>query len=225
MANYTGFLDSLWWSPEEYAQLAQDLTTKGAKYEECINAATEAITALGTNGQWTGYLYNQLIQKFNENVASLNEDATLLAETIPTKISNQAQEQASANNGTIQSVSLASLAGILSGSETEDDGTGSVYIDADAVNAGVTTFSENIVEANNIANQYLDLFSSTIANGLNVSSDIKAMESEIQRVIDDLFSFNEKFKDLLEQCAYDSATIMMKAKEASEAEAQNIDAE
>ncbi len=223
MANYnSGGLDTLWWSPEEYAQLAQDLTKIGQVYEECVNAAAEAINSLGTSGAWTGYLFNQLIERFNEQKAQLDDDATMLTETIPTAISNQAQKQASANNGTVAPVSLAALSGIINPSETEDDGTGKVYIDPTTVENGINNFVENLNNASTNAKKYKELFEGTVAMGFNVSKDIKLMGASVDEVIERVYNFNEKFRDLLEQCATDSAHAMAAAQEESSSEAENI---
>lgn len=222
MGNYTGSLDTLWWSPEEYAQLAQDLTKVGKKYEECVNAAAEAINSLGTSGAWTGYLYNQLIARFNEKKTQLDDDAETLTRTIPVAISNQAQKQAETNHGYTSSLTVAALDGIINPIETEDDGTGKVYIDPETVVQGIDAFNDNMTHAVTNVKEYLDKFESTVANGWNVSKDIKAMGSSIEEVVSRVMAFADEFSKELDQCAVNSAAIMSAAQEASAAEAQNI---
>ena len=58
--------------------------------------------------------------------------------------------------------------------------------------------------------------------GFNVSKDIKLMGASVDEVIERVFNFNEKFRDLLEQCATDSAHTMAAAQEESSSEAENI---
>ena len=219
MGNYTGTLDTVCWDPQEYEVLAQDLTNLGQKYEEYVNAGAEAINTLGKNGAWKGYLYNQLVATFNEKITILNYDADLLTTILPTKISNQTQDQALANHGSLGGISLAELSGIINLQETEDNGKGSVYIDPVQVDAGISNFVDDMSAANKIVEEYLNTFLSTVEKGMNVSLDVEAMENQIRTVVDDVFEFNEKFKDSLTQCATESAQVMSAALERSEEEA------
>lgn len=223
MADYKGAWDSLWWDPEEYAALAQDLTKSGLQFETLVDQGVQEITNLGTNGKWTGYLYNELISQLNEKKVTLEEDADMLATKIPKKISNQAQKQAQANKGNVASVSLASLNGITTGTETEDRGTGNVYIEIDAVETAINNFIDSLNKATEEAKKYADLFSSTIANGLNVSRDIVAMESLINQSVDNVFNFTTDCRELLVQCARDSVVAMNAAADASAEEAQSVE--
>ena len=223
MANYSsGGLDTLWWSPEEYAELAQDLTKYGKNYEEYINEALEAINNLGTSGAWTGYLYNQLIEQINTERVTLDDDATLLTETIPTAISNQAQEQASANHGSIAPINVAALEGIINPQSTDDDGTVKVYLDPTTVNSAFDAFCQNMKQAETTVQKYSDLFNATVARGFNVSRDIKVMGSSIESAVEHVVSFLDKFGNAIPQAATDSAHVMAAAQDQSSSEAEKI---
>ncbi|MBP3708417.1 MAG: hypothetical protein J6J36_07490 [Clostridia bacterium] len=222
MGNYSGFLDVLHWSPKEYAQLAQDLVAIGQQYDACVNAAAEALNQMGASGVWTGYLYNSLVNRFNEKRQVLDDDAYELTTVIPAAISKQAEAQASASNAPVTPVSLAEHATILTASETADDGSGAVFIDPTAVEALMNAFIENLNKANENATNYHELFESTISKGWNVSDDIKQMESKISEIADRVHEFNESFKVEMEECAKDSINTMAAAQEASASQAQNL---
>ena len=222
MENYIGFFDSLYWKPEEYVALAQDLTMIGKQYAEYIDLAVRAIKVLGEKGLWTGYLYNELISKLNENIQKLENDIDTLNIKIPSTIAGQAEIQSRSNNGVVSQVCFTSTDKIAGANETNDDGKGAVYIDFKEVQQGIQVFVDYMEDANRILTKYSDLFDETIRRGMNVSKDIKLMQINIQNASSNFEMFNKQFTELISNYAYESMDIMENSKERSKAHADEV---
>lgn len=169
--NDWGLLDRLYWSPEELADLATELSRIATEeIEVYIKEAYTHVDELGTSKAWTGKLFNDLADLMNDQKGLFETNIKILAEEIPGKLSESANADARASDAPLPTYTPSSVSSDYEVTLTDDDGTGTLTFEAETVGEKNTAFTTALKNALDGLNHYKEEFSKILDEALSTKA-------------------------------------------------------
>ena len=222
--NYKGTLDSLYWSPKEIAQLASDLSNLAEEnIQNNILKAYGTFNELGTSGNWTGKLFNDVVDVMNEKRETFILGVDILLNQISEALNNAAGDLASASDATISGGNYAEKFGGSSSAvsdsyeinKTEDDGEGTMNYQPEQASETKDTMVKLFENAFSGLTEYKSLFD-TLKQEV-ISERAGAYDTFSSKVTQTVQDCNDAFEEILQALvtSMESADEKIKAKDTS----------